>query len=60
MPVAPVVQSASAGAPSAKDAVALPFSQSTAALTDRTSERPPWSTQPVERPVPAMSTWTTA
>jgi hypothetical protein len=55
-----VDQSAEAGVPSAKEAVAFPFSQSTAALADRMSERPPWSTQPVERPVPAMSTWTTA
>ncbi|MGX1304593.1 hypothetical protein RKD35_006081 [Streptomyces albogriseolus] len=62
MPVLPSVQSARTGSPPVRllYAFARPFSQSTTALADRMSERPPTSTQPSERLVPARSTPTTA
>src|SRR3954464_7412242 len=61
MPVRPLVQPvATAGAPSAYVAVARPFSQSITALAPSTSSRPPTSSQPVDRLVPARSAETKA
>lgn len=62
MPVLPSVQSARTRSPPVRSeyAFARPFSQSTTALADWMSERPPTSTQPSERLVPARSTPTTA
>lgn len=56
----PVVQSATAGLPSARNALALPFSQSMTALPPSTSALPPMSGQPSDLVVPSMSTLRTA
>jgi hypothetical protein len=56
----PVVQSATAGLPSARYALARPFSQSMTAFPPSTSALPPTSGQPSERVVPSMSTLRTA
>jgi hypothetical protein len=60
MPVRPLLQEASTTSPAALRATALPLSHSMTTLIDSMSERPPWSAQPVERPVPAMSGATNA
>jgi hypothetical protein len=62
MPVRPLVQVALAVVAPVRVvyAFARPLSQSTTAFAERMSERPPTSTQPSERLVPARSTPTNA